>query len=125
MRKLLMWAVAAATFVPAARAQQPMNVLVMNINRQLVSVLQNFAGFTAAQPYAEVLIVNPSSSVDGYRIHVTYTDSQGVTHDVLRDAISQPGSDGRPMMEIFFIDAAAVSATVTPYKLQTGAVTAP
>jgi hypothetical protein len=120
-----MWTLAAATFAPAAWAQQPMNVLVININRQLVSVLQNFAGFNTANPYAEVLILNPSASVDGYRIHLTFIDSQGVTHDVLRDSISQPAPDGRPIMEVFWIDAATVSATVTPYKLQTGSVTAP
>jgi hypothetical protein len=125
VKKLLMWTLAAATLAPAAMAQQPMNVLVININRQLVSALQNFAGFNPANPYAEVLILNPSASVDGYRIHLTFTDSQGVTHDILRDSISQPAADGRPIMEVFWIDAATVSATVTPYKLQTGAVTAP
>jgi hypothetical protein len=121
-----MWTLtAAAMFAPSAWAQQPVNVLVMNINRQLVTALQNFAGFNAANPYAEVLILNPSASVDGYRIHISYTDSQGVTHDVLRDSISQAATDGRPMMEVFWIDAATLSATVTPYKLQTGSVTAP
>lgn len=108
-----------------AFAQQPMNVLLVNVNSQLVSALRNFAGFNAANPYAEVLILNPSASVDGYRIHITYADSQGVVHDLQRDAISQPASDGRPMMEVFSIDAVTISATVTPYLLQSGSVTVP
>jgi hypothetical protein len=124
MRKLILLALAGMVIASLGRAQPaaPTTVQVININSQIESTLQNALGFPPANPFVEVLIVNPSTQADGYRIHVTYTDPQGVSHDVLRDVIPPSANDGRPIMEIFWIDAATVSATATPYKLQLGAV---
>jgi hypothetical protein len=120
--KKLIFTLFAATLGTAAFAQQPTTVLVVNINGQMVSFLHNAVGFNLVNPYAEVLILNPSPAADGYRIHVTYTDPAGVQHDVLRDSISQPTSDGRATLEVFSVDAATISVTVTPYKLQVGSI---
>jgi len=121
--KKLIFAVLAATLGATAYAQQPTTVMVVNINGQLATFLHNALGFNSTNPYAEVLIVNPSPSADGYRIHVTYTDSTGAQHDLLRDSISQPATSSSAIMEIFWIDATTISATVTPYKLQPGSTT--
>ena len=118
--KKLAFALLAAIFGATAYAQQPAMVMVVNINSQMVAFLRG-AGFNSTNPYAEVLIVNPSPAADGYRIHVTYTDSAGVQHDLLRDSMAQSTAAPAAIMEIFWIDAATISATATPYKLQPGA----
>src|SRR5579872_1335445 len=85
---------------------EPTEVVVVNINSGLIALLHNAAGFTSSQPYAEVMILHPSTLADGYRIHVTYYDAAGAKHDILRDSGSQVFTDGRPLLEIFNIDAA-------------------
>lgn len=107
----------------ALRAE-PTAVTVVNINSALVSLLHNAAGFVTSQPYAEVLILHPDPTADGYRIHVTYYDSSGAKHELYRDTLSQNASQDRPLLEIFWIDAASISATATPYKLQSGTISA-
>ena len=120
MKKLLLLAVICATL-----HADPTAVAVVNVNSGLVSLLHNGMGFPATQPYAEVLILHPNPAADGYRIQLTFFDSAGVRHDLIRDTVSQPTSDDRPILEIFYIDAASASATATPYKLQPGSIATP
>ena len=120
MKKILLLA-----FVSAALHADPTAVAIVNVNSSLVAVLEGAAGIKNAQPYAEVLILHPSSSADGYRIQLTYTDAQSVTHQITRDVVSQVTPDDQPMIQIFYVDAATISATVTPYKLQVGSISAP
>ena len=121
MKKLFLLASLAA----ALHAETPPQVVIVNVNSALASLFRNAAGFNTTQPYAEILILHPSPAVDGYRIHVTYSDAEGVKHEIIRDGAAQTTADDHPMLEVFWIDAATISATVTPYKLQLGSVTAP
>jgi hypothetical protein len=119
MKKVLLLTLfTAALYAESTPTPSSTTVVIVNINTALVSLLHNAAGFSNNNPYAEILIVHPSLAVDGYRIHITYYDNEGVKHEVLRDALSPATSDDRPMLEVFWIDAATISATVTPYKLQ-------
>lgn len=120
MKKLLLLTIFSAALHAEATA-----VTIVNINSALVALLQSAAGFNTTQPYAEVLILHPSAAADGYRVHVTYYDSNGVKHEVTRDVVCQTTSDDRPLLELFWIDAAGISATATPYRLQPGSISAP